>query len=344
MTNLKNRSHNKTVSQPAAKTVPKGTRVIPRVGSDFDEERPAIRILEKKTTVDYTSGEMPEKESAESGTTLDTTRMYLNEIGQIDLLTFEQEIELAKRIEAGDKEAKQQLCKANLRLVVSNAKQYQNKGLSLQDLIQEGNIGLLKAVNKYDWRKGYKFSTYATWWIRQSIGRAIADQGRLVRLPVHMTERINKMVRIRKEIELETGKEPTIEALAKAMNLSEKKIKETLRYAQDTISLETPAGADDTGRLGDFIPDEHGEKPENVAIHSVLKKQLAEMIETLSEREQTVLTLRFGLNGDCPRTLEYIGKKLNITRERVRQIESRAIQKLRTPGRTKMLRGYLECS
>ncbi len=272
----------------------------------------------------------------------DPVRMYLKEIGKVALLTAEEEIDLAKRMEAGDEEAKQRLCEANLRLVVSIAKRYVGRGMLFLDLIQEGNLGLIKAVDKFDWRKGYKFSTYATWWIRQAITRSIADQARTIRIPVHMVETINKLIRISRQLLQEFGREPTPEEIALEMDISEEKVREILKIAQEPVSLETPIGEEEDSHLGDFIPDDDVPAPADAAAFSMLKEQLVEVLDTLTEREQKVLRLRFGLDDGRARTLEEVGKRFDVTRERIRQIEAKALRKLRHPSRSKKLKDYLE--
>lgn len=272
----------------------------------------------------------------------DPVRMYLKEIGKVPLLSAEEEIELAKRMEAGDEEAKKRLCEANLRLVVSIAKRYVGRGMLFLDLIQEGNLGLIKAVDKFDWRKGYKFSTYATWWIRQAITRSIADQARTIRIPVHMVETINKLIRVSRQLLQELGREPTPEEIAKVMDMSEEKVREILKIAQEPVSLETPIGEEEDSHLGDFIPDEDVPAPAEAAAFTMLKEQLVEVLDTLTEREQKVLILRFGLEDGHARTLEEVGKQFDVTRERIRQIEAKALRKLRHPSRSKKLKDYLE--
>lgn len=272
----------------------------------------------------------------------DPVRMYLKEIGRVPLLTADEEIELAQKIEKGDVEARHKLCEANLRLVVSIAKRYVGRGMQFLDLIQEGNLGLIKAVSKFDWRKGYKFSTYATWWIRQSITRAIADQARTIRIPVHMVETINKLIRISKQLMQELGREPTPQEIAVEMDITPEKVMEIQRIAQEPVSLETPIGEEDDSHLGDFIPDHDVVTPDEAAAYSMLKDQLMEVLETLTEREQKVLKLRFGLEDNRPRTLEEVGRQMDVTRERIRQIEAKAIRKLKHPSRIKILNGYLD--
>lgn len=272
----------------------------------------------------------------------DPVRMYLKEIGRVPLLTAEEEIELAKRIEQGDQEAKKRLAEANLRLVVSIAKRYVGRGMLFLDLIQEGNMGLLKAVEKFDYRKGYKFSTYATWWIRQAITRAIADQARTIRIPVHMVETINKLIRISRQLLQELGREPTAEEIAKEMDLTPEKVREIIKIAQEPVSLETPIGEEDDSHLGDFIEDQDALAPADAAAYELLKEQLEEVLDTLTEREEHVLRLRFGLDDGRTRTLEEVGQVFGVTRERIRQIEAKALRKLRHPSRSKRLKDFLE--
>lgn len=272
----------------------------------------------------------------------DPVRMYLKEIGKVPLLTAQEEIELAKKMEAGDEEAKRKLCEANLRLVVSIAKKYVGRGMLFLDLIQEGNLGLIKAVDKFDWKKGYKFSTYATWWIRQAITRSIADQARTIRIPVHMVETINKLIRVSRQLIQEKGREATPEEIAQEMGISEEKVREILKIAQEPVSLETPIGEEEDSHLGDFIPDDDVPAPAEAAAFSMLKEQLVEVLDTLTEREQKVLKLRFGLEDGRARTLEEVGKRFDVTRERIRQIEAKALRKLRHPSRSKKLKDYLE--
>ena len=272
----------------------------------------------------------------------DPVRMYLKEIGKVPLLTADEEIELAKRMEKGDEEAKKRLCEANLRLVVSIAKRYVGRGMLFLDLIQEGNLGLIKAVDKFDYTKGYKFSTYATWWIRQAITRSIADQARTIRIPVHMVETINKLIRVSRQLLQTYGREPTPEEIAQEMGLSVDKVREIQKIAQEPVSLETPIGEEEDSHLGDFIPDEDVPAPAEAAAFSMLKEQLVEVLDTLMEREQKVLKLRFGLEDGRARTLEEVGKEFEVTRERIRQIEAKALRKLRHPSRSKKLKDYLE--
>jgi len=278
----------------------------------------------------------------EGVTVNDPVRMYLKEIGKIPLLTSQEEIELAKRIEEGDEEAKRRLAEANLRLVVSIAKKYVGRGMLFLDLIQEGNLGLIKAVEKFDYRKGYKFSTYATWWIRQAITRAIADQARTIRIPVHMVETINKLIRVSRQLVQDLGREPLPEEIAQEMNISEERVREILKIAQEPVSLETPIGEEDDSHLGDFIEDHEAQAPADAAAFELLKEQLEDVLDTLSAREEKVLRLRFGLDDGRSRTLEEVGQHFGVTRERIRQIEAKALRKLRHPMRSKRLRDYLE--
>lgn len=272
----------------------------------------------------------------------DPVRMYLKEIGKVPLLSADEEVELAKRMAEGDEEAKKRLAEANLRLVVSIAKRYVGRGMLFLDLIQEGNLGLIKAVDKFDYTKGYKFSTYATWWIRQAITRSIADQARTIRIPVHMVETINKLIRISRQLLQEYGREPTSEEIAKEMGITVEKVREIKKISQDPVSLETPIGEEEDSHLGDFIPDDDVPAPVDAAAYSMLKEQLMEVLDTLSDREKKVLMLRFGLEDGRPRTLEEVGKEFNVTRERIRQIEAKALRKLRHPSRSKKLKDYLE--
>lgn len=272
----------------------------------------------------------------------DSVRMYLKEIGRVPLLTADEEISLALRIEKGDSEAKQELAEANLRLVVSIAKRYVGRGMQFLDLIQEGNMGLMKAVEKFDHTKGFKFSTYATWWIRQAITRAIADQARTIRIPVHMVETINKLVRIQRQLVQELGREPFPEEIGEQMNLSPDKVREILKIAQEPVSLETPIGEEDDSHLGDFIEDDGATSPAEHTAYALLREQLEEVLDTLTDREENVLRLRFGLDDGNVRTLEQVGKVFGVTRERIRQIEAKALRKLRHPSRSKQLKDFLE--
>ncbi len=300
------------------------------------EDDPDIEVLSKETEVDL-EATLPKGIAVD-----DPVRMYLKEIGKVPLLSADEEINLARRMEQGDEEAKKRLCEANLRLVVSIAKRYVGRGMLFLDLIQEGNLGLIKAVDKFDWRKGYKFSTYATWWIRQAITRSIADQARTIRIPVHMVETINKLIRISRQLLQEYGREPTPEEIAVEMDISEEKVREILKIAQEPVSLETPIGEEEDSHLGDFIPDDDVPAPAEAAAFSMLKEQLVEVLDTLTDREQKVLKLRFGLDDGRARTLEEVGRRFDVTRERIRQIEAKALRKLRHPSRSKKLKDYLE--
>ncbi|MFA9558763.1 RNA polymerase sigma factor RpoD [Evansella sp. AB-rgal1] len=272
----------------------------------------------------------------------DPVRMYLKEIGRVPLLSATEEIELAKKIEDGDEEAKRRLAEANLRLVVSIAKRYVGRGMLFLDLIQEGNMGLIKAVEKFDYNKGYKFSTYATWWIRQAITRAIADQARTIRIPVHMVETINKLIRVQRQLLQDLGREPSPEEVSKEMDLTPDKVREILKIAQEPVSLETPIGEEDDSHLGDFIEDQEALAPSDAAAYELLKEQLEDVLDTLTDREENVLRLRFGLDDGRTRTLEEVGKVFGVTRERIRQIEAKALRKLRHPSRSKRLKDFLE--
>lgn len=272
----------------------------------------------------------------------DPVRMYLKEIGKVPLLSSEEEIELAKKIEEGSQYAKKKLAEANLRLVVSIAKRYVGRGMLFLDLIQEGNLGLIKAVEKFDYRKGYKFSTYATWWIRQAITRAIADQARTIRIPVHMVETINKLIRVQRQLLQELGRDPFPEEISKVMDLPVEKVREIQKIAQEPVSLETPIGEEEDSHLGDFIPDDDAPAPAEAAAFTMLKEQLINVLDTLTPREEKVLRLRFGLDDGRARTLEEVGKEFNVTRERIRQIEAKALRKLRHPSRSKKLKDYLD--
>jgi RNA polymerase primary sigma factor len=292
-----------------------------------------------------------EKEAAEDDADLslpegisvtDPVRMYLKEIGRVPLLTADEEVELAIAMEEGSEEAKKSLVEANLRLVVSIAKRYVGRGMSFLDLIQEGNLGLMRAVDKFDYHRGYKFSTYATWWIRQAITRAIADQARTIRIPVHMVETINKLIRVSRQLVQELGREPLAEEIAEHMDITPEKVREILKISQDPVSLETPIGEEDDSHLGDFIEDQDALAPADAAAFELLKEQLEEVLHTLTEREEKVLRLRFGLDDGKPRTLEEVGKRFSVTRERIRQIEAKALRKLRHPSRSKRLKDYLE--
>ena len=272
----------------------------------------------------------------------DPVRMYLKEIGQIKLLSAEEEVELAKRVSEGDQEAKNKLTEANLRLVVSIAKKYSGRGLHILDLIQEGNTGLIRAVDKFDWTKGNKFSTYATWWIRQAITRAIADQARTIRIPVHMVETINKVIRVSRQLLQELGHDPSAEEIAAEMNMPVDKVRDILKIAQEPVSLETPIGEEEDSHLGDFIPDDDAPAPADAASHTLLRETLGDVLDSLTPREEKVLRLRFGLEDGRSRTLEEVGKEFNVTRERIRQIEAKALRKLRHPSRSKKLKDFLD--
>ena len=272
----------------------------------------------------------------------DPVRMYLKEIGKVPLLSAAEEVEIAQRMAEGDQEAKQQLAEANLRLVVSIAKRYVGRGMLFLDLIQEGNLGLIKAVEKFDYRKGYKFSTYATWWIRQAITRAIADQARTIRIPVHMVETINKLIRVNRQLLQEYGRDPRPDEIAKEMGISEDKVREIIKIAQEPVSLETPIGEEEDSHLGDFIPDDDAPAPAEVVAGTLLKEQLMDVLDTLTPREEKVLRLRFGLDDGKARTLEEVGREFSVTRERIRQIEAKALRKLRHPSRSKKLKDFLE--
>ena len=315
--------------------------------NDMDVFQKPDRIGSVQVTAEIEKGyektaEESENSFTERGNAEDPVRMYLKEIGRIPLLSSEEEIELAKRMEEGDEEAKKKLSEANLRLTVSIAKRYSGRGMQFLDLIQEGNLGLIKAVEKFDYRKGYKFSTYATWWIRQSITRAIADQARTIRIPVHMVETMNRVNRTSRRLLQEYGREPTPEEIAEAMNLPVERVLEISKISQEPVSLETPIGEEEDSHLGDFIQDEHIPVPADEAAHTLLREQLEKVMDTLSEREQKVLALRFGLEDGKPHTLEEVGREFQVTRERIRQIESKALRKLRHPTRSRKLRDFLE--
>ncbi|HOA90356.1 MAG: RNA polymerase sigma factor RpoD [Bacillota bacterium] len=306
-----------------------------------------IDIVDSDTESGIDEGEGVDEEDFEAnileGISLDDpVRMYLKEIGRVPLLTPEEEVELAKRIERGDEEARRRLTEANLRLVVSIAKRYVGRGMLFLDLIQEGNLGLIKAVEKFDYSKGFKFSTYATWWIRQAITRAIADQARTIRIPVHMVETINKLVRVQRQLLQELGRDPTPEEIGEEMGIPSEKVSEILRIAQEPVSLATPIGEEEDSHLGDFIPDEDAPAPAEVASAQLLREQLEEVLTSLTPREQKVLKLRFGLDDGRQRTLEEVGKEFGVTRERIRQIEAKALRKLRHPSRSKKLKDYLD--
>ena len=306
---------------------------------DDDIEEPDIEDLEE---VENLKLDDLDSMNFDSANTDDPVRMYLREIGKIQLLSYDEELELAKRILQGDEEAKQKLAESNLRLVVSIAKKYVGRGLLFLDLIQEGNMGLIKAVEKFDYTKGYKFSTYATWWIRQAITRAIADQARTIRIPVHMVETINRLIRTSRLLLQRLGREPSPEEIAKEMDMPVEKVMEIQKIAQDPVSLETPIGEEDDSHLGDFIQDEDSPAPQDSASFTLMKEQLDEVMNTLTPREAKVLKLRFGLEDGRARTLEEVGKEFDVTRERIRQIEAKALRKLRHPSRSKKLKDYLE--
>ena len=309
--------------------------VLMNIEDDTDDEDEGV-VLDKDGSIDV-DATVPKGISVD-----DPVRMYLKEIGKVPLLTADEEIELAKRMEAGDEYAKMKLCEANLRLVVSIAKRYVGRGMLFLDLIQEGNLGLIKAVDKFDYRKGYKFSTYATWWIRQAITRSIADQARTIRIPVHMVETINKLIRVSRQLLQTYGREPSPEEIAKEMGITVDKVREIQKIAQEPVSLETPIGEEEDSHLGDFIPDDDVPAPAEAVAFSMLKEQLVEVLDTLTDREQKVLKLRFGLDDGRSRTLEEVGKEFDVTRERIRQIEAKALRKLRHPSRSKKLKDYLE--
>ena len=306
---------------------------------DMDDEPDDNLILDEEEEIDVENIDL----SVPDGVSIeDPVRMYLKEIGKVQLLSAEEEIELAKRMELGDENAKKKLAEANLRLVVSIAKRYVGRGMLFLDLIQEGNLGLIKAVEKFDYRKGYKFSTYATWWIRQAITRAIADQARTIRIPVHMVETINKLIRVSRQLLQELGREPSPQEIADQMDMPVERVREILKISQEPVSLETPIGEEEDSHLGDFIQDEHVPVPADAAAFTLLKEQLSKVLSTLTDREQKVLRLRFGLEDGRSRTLEEVGKEFNVTRERIRQIEAKALRKLRHPSRSRILRDYLD--
>jgi len=316
----------------------KGIDII-RMTEEEDEPDAEDLLVDDSEEIDVESMDIsvPEGISIE-----DPVRMYLKEIGKVPLLSAEEEIELAQRMEQGDEEAKKKLAEANLRLVVSIAKRYVGRGMLFLDLIQEGNLGLIKAVEKFDYTKGYKFSTYATWWIRQAITRAIADQARTIRIPVHMVETINKLIRVSRQLLQELGREPTPEEIAKEMNMPVERVREIQKISQEPVSLETPIGEEEDSHLGDFLPDDNVPVPADAAAQTLLKEQLAEVMETLTDREKKVLSLRFGLEDGRGRTLEEVGKEFCVTRERIRQIEAKALRKLRHPSRSRKLKDYMD--
>jgi RNA polymerase primary sigma factor len=311
--------------------------VAPDAAADVAEDGEEPEADDEEPADDADPTDVPEGVAID-----DPVRMYLKEIGRVPLLTAAEEVELAKRIEQGDEEAKKRLAEANLRLVVSIAKRYVGRGMLFLDLIQEGNLGLIKAVEKFDYRKGYKFSTYATWWIRQAITRAIADQARTIRIPVHMVETINKLIRVQRQLLQELGREPTPEEIASRMGITVERVREIQKVAQEPVSLETPIGEEEDSHLGDFIEDEDAPAPAEAAGYQLLKEQLEEVLDTLTNREEKVLRLRFGLSDGRARTLEEVGQVFGVTRERIRQIEAKALRKLRHPTRSKKLRDYLD--
>ena len=312
-------------------------RISGDADDDVDMDIDVIISDEDEVDVENIDLSVPEGVSIE-----DPVRMYLKEIGKVPLLSAEREIELAKRMEEGDEDAKKELAEANLRLVVSIAKRYVGRGMLFLDLIQEGNLGLIKAVEKFDYHKGYKFSTYATWWIRQAITRAIADQARTIRIPVHMVETINKLIRVSRQLLQELGREPLPEEIAKELDMPVERVREILKISQEPVSLETPIGEEEDSHLGDFIQDDNVPVPAEAAAQTLLKEQLDEVLDTLTEREQKVLRLRFGMNDGRARTLEEVGREFDVTRERIRQIEAKALRKLRHPSRSRKLRDYLD--
>ena len=321
-----------------------GIEVLPpRDEVDLEETAPSVeelsQIQEEMEETDKLL-EDPEKLAEDYGTG-DPVRMYLREIGKVPLLTAEEELDLAKRIAEGDQTAAREMTEANLRLVVSIAKRYVGRGMQLLDLIQEGNLGLLKAVEKYDYSKGFKFSTYATWWVRQAITRALADQARTIRIPVHMVETMNKLTQISRKLQQDLGREPTVEELAEVMRLSPERVNEIRQMCMEPVSLESPVGEEDDSHLGDFIEDDTGSQPAEAVSQAMLRQQLMEILGTLSPREAKVLRLRYGLDDGRPRTLEEVGKEFNVTRERVRQIEAKALRKIRNPNRSSKLRDFL---
>lgn len=315
-------------------------QTLEEMGIDVVGDKGEVELLD---TADDESVEEEDDLSLPKGISVDDpVKMYLKEIGKIPLLTAEEEVALAKRMEAGDEEAKKRLAEANLRLVVSIAKRYVGRGMLFLDLIQEGNLGLMKAVEKFDYRKGFKFSTYATWWIRQAITRAIADQARTIRIPVHMVETINKLVRVQRQLVQELGRDPTPEEIGKEMDMEPEKVREIMKIAQEPVSLETPIGEEEDSHLGDFIEDDNVLAPQDAATYTMLREQLMDVLDSLTPREQKVLKLRFGLEDGRARTLEEVGKEFDVTRERIRQIEAKALRKLRHPSRSKKLKDFLE--
>lgn len=319
-------------------TLEQNNVIVMRALEEIDIDESQI-VLTEEDEIDLETIDLsvPEGVSLE-----DPVRMYLKEIGKVPLLNADEELELAERMEKGDPEARKRLVEANLRLVVSIAKRYVGRGMVFLDLIQEGNLGLIKAVEKFDYRKGYKFSTYATWWIRQAITRAIADQARTIRIPVHMTETINKLIRVSRQLQQELGTEPTPEEIAKEMDMSVERVREIMKISQEPVSLETPVGEEEDSHLGDFLQDDNAPIPADAAAFTLLREQLLEVLETLTEREQKVIRLRFGLEDGRARTLEEVGKEFKVTRERIRQIEAKALRKLRHPSRSRRLKDYLD--
>jgi len=323
-------------------------KAIPAVEQNTEESERVFNLLQEMDIAVKDSEEEEEQEKTAELEPLegisidDPVRMYLKEIGRVPLLTAQEEVDLAKRMERGDEEAKRKLIEANLRLVVAIAKKYVGRGMLFLDLIQEGNLGLIRAVEKFDWRKGFKFSTYATWWIRQAITRALADQARTIRIPVHMVETINKLVRVSRQLLQQKGREPTPEEIAEEMKLPVERVREIMKIAQEPISLETPIGEEEDSHLGDFIEDADALAPAEAASYTMLKEQLEGVLETLTARERNVLKLRFGLEDGRPRTLEEVGREFGVTRERIRQIEAKALRKLRHPSRSKRLKDFIE--
>ncbi len=317
-----------------------GIEVVPE---NPDEDYDDIPLLEKDSDDEKEDEKTTTEISVPEGVSIDDpVRMYLKEIGKVPLLTSEEEVDLAQRMEEGDEAAKRKLAEANLRLVVSIAKRYVGRGMLFLDLIQEGNLGLIKAVEKFDYRKGFKFSTYATWWIRQAITRAIADQARTIRIPVHMVETINKLIRVSRQLLQELGRDPTPDEIAKEMGMTEDKVRDIMKISQEPVSLETPIGEEEDSHLGDFIPDDEAPAPAESAAYALLKEQLVDVLDTLTPREEKVLRLRFGLDDGRARTLEEVGKEFSVTRERIRQIEAKALRKLRHPSRSKKLKDFLD--